>query len=154
MQQRLPKDGEKLVTIFGPVALDADNTPAALDIRGYEVVELYIGVGIGGVTFSDTDKVEFTLTDADYDDTTGLVGSFGNVSTGEVYDANEDAVTVTSGVIKSLVAAHAAAAVYRFSYVGQKGALKLLANFSGTHGAATPLFAFLRLSKGRNAPAI
>lgn len=154
MQQRLPKDGEKIVSIFGPVALDADNTPAALDIRGYQNVELYLGIGVGGVTFSGTDKIEFTLTDADYDDTTGLVGTFGDVATGELYDANEDSVTLTTGIFKSLIAAHAAAAVYRYSYVGQKGALKLLANFSGTHGAATPLFAFLRLSNGRNAPAI
>ena len=110
---------------------------------------------MGGITFSDTDKIEFKLTAADYDPDTGVLGSYTAVATGDVYDANDDQVTVGSGgIMKSLVAAHAAAAVYRFSYIGNKGSLKLLADFSGTHGAVTPIAATVRKSHGRNAPAI
>jgi hypothetical protein len=134
--------GMTVLDIFGPVALSADNTPATLDRRGYEGVELVLGVGIGGITFDATNKIEFTLTHSD-DDTT-----YTNVT-----DADMLGVTgISGGIIKSLVAAHAAAAHYRYGYKGSKRYLKLLANFSGTHGAATPLDAHLVLSWGHDSP--
>ena len=49
--------------------------------------------------------------------------------------------SVTDGIVKSLVAAHATADVTRFGYRGGKRYLKLLADFSGTHGTGTPIAA-------------
>ncbi|WP_339862354.1 hypothetical protein [Paremcibacter congregatus] len=119
-----------VATLIGTAALSADNTPAAVDMQGYAAGEVIINVGIGGITFSGTNKVEFKLTHSDDDTTYTAV-------------ADSDVLGVTSvgagGIVKSLVAAHAAAAGYRVGYIGGKRYLKLLADFSGTHGAATPI---------------
>ena len=44
---------------------DADNTPAAIDIRGFDSAALAIHVGVGGITFTGANKVEFKLTHGD-----------------------------------------------------------------------------------------
>lgn len=120
-----------IIDVIGPVSLNADNTPAAIDLSGYDQVELVIGVGIGGVTFSDTDKIEFTWTTSE---TSG--GTYAAVSAADVLG---EASIGSGGIVKSLTAAHAAAAHYRFGYRGPHAFHKILANFSGTHGTATPI---------------
>lgn len=114
---------------FGPVGLSADNTPAAIDIGNFGAALILILVGIGGITFDTTNKVEFKLTHSD-DDSTYTAVAQGDVK----------GVTVgTGGIIKSLIAAHAAASLTKVGYHGGKRYLKVLADFSGTHGTATPL---------------
>lgn len=117
--------------LIGADTLAADNTPAAVDRRGYEAVEILLNIGAGGITFSGSNKVEFKLTHSDDDST------YSDVATADMLG-----VTVASGgIIKSLTAAHAAAASYRYGYIGGKRYLKLLADFSGTHGTGTPVAA-------------
>jgi hypothetical protein len=82
---------------IGCAALAADNTPAAIDLKGYNAAEILISIGIGGITFSGTNKVEFKLTHSDDDSTYTAVA-----------DADMLGVTgITTGIIKSLIAAHA-----------------------------------------------
>jgi hypothetical protein len=45
----------------------------------------------------------------------------------------------TGGIVRSLIAEHAAATVDRVGYIGGKRYLKILADFSGTHGTGTPI---------------
>lgn len=117
--------------LIGAATLAADNTPGAVDLVGFEGAEILLSIGVGGITFSGTNKVEFKLTHSD-DNTTYT----------DVTDADMLGVTgISSGIIKSLIAAHAAAANYRFGYIGGKRYLKLLADFSGTHGTGTPIAA-------------
>ncbi|SNZ21715.1 hypothetical protein [Cohaesibacter gelatinilyticus] len=131
-----------VVSAIGAAALNADNTPAAIDLQGYNAAEIILAVGIGGITFSGTNKIEFVLTHSDDDST------YTNVK-----DADMLGVTsITDGKIKSLTAAHAAAANYRFGYRGGKRYLKLLADFSGTHGTATPMAAMVIKGYGYNQP--
>jgi hypothetical protein len=115
--------------VLGPVVLAADNTPAALDRQGYDAVEILIDVGIGGITFDTTNKIEFKVTHSDDDST------YTNVADADMIGVS----SISSGIIKSLIAAHAAAAAYRFGYRGNKRYLKILADFSGTHGTGTPI---------------
>lgn len=130
------------VVAIGAATLAADNTPAAVDLDGFNAAEVVLAVGIGGITFSGTNKVEFVLTHSD-DDTT-----YTAVETGDMLG-----VTVASGgIIKALTAAHAAAAVYRFGYVGGKRYLKMLADFSGTHGTGTPIAATVIKMGGESNP--
>lgn len=129
--------------MFGPVTLAADNTPAAIDLQGYAGAEIVLGIGVGGITFDATNKVEFKLTHSDDDSTYAAV---------EIADMLGLASVGSGGIIKSLTAAHAAAAVYRFGYKGNKRYLKLLADFSGTHGTGTPLFAAVMKGHGFNRP--
>jgi hypothetical protein len=132
----------KVVQVIGPEALSADNTPIAIDRLGYETAMLAIGVGIGGITFTNSNKVEFVLTHSD-DDTTYEA----------VTDDHVQGVTgITGGIIKSLKTAHAAADVTKIGYVGDRRYLKLLADFGGTHGSATPISVAAVLGGARLSP--
>jgi len=115
---------------IGAATLAADNTPAAMDLRGYDGAEIVLAIGAGGITFSGSNKIEFKLTHSNDD------ASYEPVNKGDVLGADEIG---TGGIIKALVAAHATAGVYRFGYVGAKRYVKLLAAFSGTHGSGTPI---------------
>jgi hypothetical protein len=113
-------------------AYDADNTPASFDIGKADACTVLIEVGVGGITFSGTNKVEFILTHSD------VTGS------GFTAVTQADVVGVTvgeGGVVRSLVAAHASPSVTVVGYRGRKQFLRLLADFSGTHGTATPMSA-------------
>lgn len=122
---------------IGAAVLAADNTPAAIDLLGYDAAEILLDIGIGGITFSGTNKIEFVLTHSDDDST------YSNVADADMIGVSG----ISGGIIKSLVAAHAAANVYRYGYIGRKRYLKLLADFSGTHGTGTPIAA--SVVKGR-----
>lgn len=153
MQKYEDKNGASLTVLIGAAALSADTTPATWDVRDGANASIDLAIGAGGITFDASNKIEFTLQHADYDDTTGVVGTYADVATGEVL-VDGVAVTVTSGVVKALVAAHPAATAHVIEYVGAKGALKFKADFTGTHGTATPLAATGRLQRGRNVPPI
>lgn len=133
----------KFAVALGPAALDADNTPAALDRQGYESLTLAIAVGVGGITFTSTNKVEFKWTHSDDGTTYTAVVAADIVGEPTVGDG---------GIVKSLTAAHAAAAVYKYGYKGSKRYHKLLADFGGTHAAATPLAAVWELGHPHVAP--
>jgi hypothetical protein len=116
--------------LLPPASYDADNTPASFDIGLAESCTVFVNVGVGGITFSTTNKVEFVLTHSDV--------------TGEGFEAVTQAdvkgVTVgEGGIIRALTAAHATPSVVKVGYVGRKRFLRLLADFSGTHGTATPM---------------
>lgn len=119
-----------VATLIGNATLAADNTPAAVDRQGYESTEIVLSIGIGGITFTGVNKVEFKLTHSDDNVTYTAV-------------TVDDMLGLTSvgagGIIKSLIAAHAAAANYRCGYVGGKRYLKCLSDFSGGHLTGTPI---------------
>ncbi len=110
-------------------ALAADTTPPTVDLQGFLGAEIALNVGVGGITFSPTNKIEFKLQHSDDDST------YADVTDDDVLGVSG----ISDGILKALVAAHPAAAVYRFGYVGGKRYLQLRADFSGTHGAATPI---------------
>lgn len=127
---------------IGNATYSADTTPAAIDLQDFDAAEILLDIGVGGITFSGVNKVDFVLTHSDDNST------YTNVA-----DADLLGVSGTSnGIIKSLQAAHAAAATYRFGYIGNKRYLKLLADFSGTHGTGTPLAASVLKGRPRLTP--
>jgi hypothetical protein len=124
----------KSVVVLTPDSYDADNTPAAIDTLNWRSVAIETNVGIGGITFDATNKVEFTLTHSDDDATyTAVEATDVIMPYGETLG--------TGGIIRSLIAAKAAAdtVAHQVGYIGKKRYLKVLANFSGTHGTATPM---------------
>jgi hypothetical protein len=123
------------VTVIGAATLAADNTPTTIDLLGANSATILLSVGVGGITFSGVNKIDFKLTHSD-DDVT-----YTDVVTADI--TGNDAVAVITGIIRSFIATHATATVYRFNYVGTKRYLKLLADFSGTHGTGTPISAVL-----------
>lgn len=111
----------------------ADTTPVAFDLQAYDAAEIMLAVGVGGITFTGANKIEFVLTHSD-----------DNATYTNVTDADVLGVTgTTGGIIKSLIAALASGGVFRFGYKGGKRYLKLLADFSGTHGTGTPIGAYV-----------
>jgi hypothetical protein len=120
--------------VLGPAALAADNTPAAIDLQGFAGAKLLIAVGVGGITFDGSNKIEFKVTHSD-DDSTYTAVAAADVLLG----TNADTAVGTGGIVKSLIAAHASADIAEVEYVGGKRYLKVLADFTGTHGTATPL---------------
>lgn len=141
------KHNVKILPALVPAVWDADNTPAAIDTLGFRGVTILTHVGIGGITFTTTDKVEFTLTHSDDNSTYAAV--------------EEDDLLMpygetmgTGGIIRSLIAAKAAAdtEVHAVGYRGKKRYLKYLANFGGTHSSGTPMSASVILSKPDSRP--
>lgn len=130
MRRDISKD-VSVVALIAPAVLAADNTPAAVDMQNFGAAVIVLAVGIGGITFSATNKIEFKLTHSD-----------DNSTYTAVTDADVKGATVaTGGIIKSLVAAHAAGSLTTVGYHGGKRYLKLLADFDGTHGTGTPISA-------------
>lgn len=131
------------VTAIGAAIVSADNVPSAIDLQGYDSAEILLAIGIGGITFDATNKIEFKVTHSDDNVTYTAVDVshiLGAVSVG------------AGGIIKALTAAHAAAATYRFGYKGSKRYIKILADFSGTHGTGTPLAVIVLKGNGYNQP--
>jgi hypothetical protein len=126
-----------------PASYNADNTPPAVDLKGFDAAEVVISVGVGGITFDTTNKVEFKLTHSDDNSTYTAV---------TVDDVLGLTSVGTGGIIRSLIAAHAAATVVKVGYVGAKRYLKLLADFSGTHGTATPMCAHVIRGRADSRP--
>ncbi len=118
-----------IVELIPAATYTADNTPAAVDLLGFESAEIALAIGVGGVTFTDSTKIEFVLTHSDDG------SSYSAVTADDLLGVS----SVTSGIVKSLVTAHATADVTRFGYRGGKRYLKLLADFTGTHSAGTPI---------------
>lgn len=124
-------------TLIPAATLAADNTPGAVDLRGARKATILLAIGAGGISFSGSNKIEFVLTHSD-DDVT-----YSNVTAADLIgDANLPA-TITGGIVRALTAAKAAADVQKIGYIGGKRYLKLLADFSGTHGAGTPITALV-----------
>jgi hypothetical protein len=143
------RDSISTIKVLGTInaTLSADNTPAAIDTRGYDSVALLIGVGVGGITFTGSNKIEFKVTHSDDD------SSYSDVAAADVIlGVNADASVGSGGIVKSLIAAHAAATVTKVGYIGGKRYLKVLADFSGTHGSGTPICVMAIGSHGERAP--
>jgi len=130
------------VDAITPAVRTTDSTPVTVDLQGYDGAEILLQVGVGGITFTGTNKIEFTLQHSD-DDTT-----YDDVASKDVLGVD----TVTDGILKALTEAHAAAAVYRFGYVGGRRYLQLTADFSGSHGTGTPMAATVLKAFALSAP--
>lgn len=141
------KHDVKVVPALTPAVLDADEESAAIDTNGFKSATILTHVGIGGITFSTSNKVEFTLTHSDDD------SSYAAVAADDVIMPYGETLG-DGGIIRSLIAAKAAAdtEVHAVGYIGKKRYLKLLANFSGTHGAGTPMSAEVILGHPMSAP--
>lgn len=123
-------EGFTAAVLLPAAAYNADNTPASVDLGKAQSATVLIEVGVGGITFSGTNKVEFKLTHSDEED-----ANFAAVEQADVVGPTVG----TGGIVRELIAAHAAPSVVKVGYVGRKRYLRLLADFSGTHGTATPM---------------
>jgi hypothetical protein len=113
-----------------------------VSVANYRKATILLHVGVGGITFSGTNKIEFKLTHAGDD------GSYSDVTADDLIGDAYLPSTITTGIVRSLVADHPAATVQKIGYIGGKKNLKLLADFGGTHGTGTPISATVILEDG------
>lgn len=131
-----------LVTLLGAAVIAADTDSAIVDLQGYNSAEIALAIGAGGIAFTAANKIEFVLTHSD----DGV--TFTPVTVNDVLGV----AAVNNGIVKALVAAHAAPQSYRLGYKGNRRYLKLTADFSGAHGTGTPIAAMLIKGAGFNRP--
>ena len=122
----------KIVSAIAPAVYAADTTPVAIDRLGYASATIAIHVGVGGITFTGTHKIEFVLEDS-YDGTV-----WAPVPAGQVVGPD---LTADDGIVLALKTAQAAAKVTKVGYIGDARYIRLKGDFSGTHGTGTPLAA-------------
>lgn len=153
------KNNIKIMDAIAFAAIDADAASAALNTMGWKGLTALITVGIGGITFTTSNKVEFKMTHSD-DDSTYVAVTDDEVLLDAVASAavtgamgKTDLVVGTGGIVKSLIAAHAGLAHYAVGYRGKKQYVKIAADFSGTHASPTPIGVKWILSHGIFRPA-
>lgn len=126
-------DNLSAVTLVAPQTAAADVTPVSVDLLGFRAAMVLLYIGIGGITFTGTNKIEFILEHSN-----------DNSNWNAVAQADVLGPTVAAGgIVRSLVAAKAAADIQEISYIGGRRYVRLTPDFSGTHGAGTPMTAFV-----------
>ncbi len=132
------------VLAIGAVVASTTQNSAAIDLQGYDAAEILLDIGIGGITFTGVNRVDFQVTQSDDNST------YTNIADADV----QGVIGTVSGFVKSLTALQAAPGVYRFGYIGNKRYLKISAVFGGTHGTGTPIAASILAARPRLAPTV
>jgi len=122
--------------------VSTDQTSSAFDtsLYNYKALTIALEVGVGGITFSGTNRIDIVVTHSD-DDSTYVAVTDDDViipysTTATVALQGASAAT---GVVKAFIAAHAAATVDYIGYRGKKRYVKVKFDFGGTHGSGTPM---------------
>jgi hypothetical protein len=126
-------DNLSTALLVAPQTATADVTPVSVDLLGFRAAMVLLYIGIGGITFTSTNKIEFILEHSNDNSTWNAV-------------AQSDVLghtVVAGGIVRSLVAAKAAADVQKISYIGGRRYVRLTPDFSGTHATGTPMTAFM-----------
>lgn len=124
----------------------ADSNGLTVDRQNCNTLTFILMVGVGGITFTTTNRIDFVMEHSD-DGTT-----FVPVVPTNVLGATPD----DNGVISSLTAAQNTATVLRVGYVdglaGEKRYVRLRPDFSGTHGMGTPISGVAIFGSARSLP--
>ena len=132
----------KLMQSIAPAVLDADANGTGVDIQGYENVAIVVDSGVEGITLSGTNKIEFELEHSD-----------DNSSWSDAESADVNGTLGSGGLFLTLDDNAESPQISEIEYLGSKRYVRVVANFSGTHGTGTPISAFVILGKPRHAPA-
>lgn len=135
------------VAAVAPGTYSDDPASITVDRSGFDAVTFVLSLGVGGITFTGTNRIDVVMEHSDDGQAWEPVGA----------DNVNGAVPDGAGIVLSQRTAHAAATVHRFGYVdgtiGDRRYVRLRADFAGTHGAGTPLSAIAILGAARELPA-
>lgn len=126
----------KRTNSLAPASRTASANGTGVDTSGYRSVMLEIDVGVGGITFDGTNKIEIKLEHSDDN------AAWSGVTAAEARSAE---AIGADGIVKTLNAAHATATAYKAGYFGGKRYVRGVATYSGTHGAGTVIAATVAL---------
>ena len=119
-----------VVQSLAPAERSSDANGTGVDLQGFASATIVIDMGAEGITLSSTNKIEIELEHSDDNSTFTDV-----TSSADVIGATPD----SNGVIATFDDVAEAPAVSTVGYIGGKRYIRAVANFSGTHGSATPL---------------
>ncbi|MFN9438457.1 MAG: hypothetical protein ACK57S_02265 [Brevundimonas sp.] len=130
-----------LRSALAPAVYSANAAGTVIDRRDFQSLTFLIQTGVGGISFTTTNKITYVLEDSDDGST------FAAVDAEDVVGANP-----VSGVIRAITAAHAQPSVTQCGYIGDKRYVRLTAQFGGTHGTGTAIAASAVLGHPRQRP--
>lgn len=116
---------------FGAATRAADADGTAVDLQGFGAALILLSIGAGGITFDATNRLDIILEHSEDSSTWAAVAQA---------DVN-GATVATGGIVRSLIAAKAAADVQEIDYIGNRRYVRLRLDFGGTHGTGTPIAA-------------
>ena len=136
----------KHIAAVAAAALTATPSRIVIDTKGFQSCVFNLSTGVGGITFTGANKIEWTLEESDANDGGWAApdAKYVQLQEGETYGAG--------GIVRAHTALHDAPSSRKVGYTGYKRFLSLRPVFSGTHGSATPVGAVAILSHPLSAP--
>ena len=122
------KNNIQLVESLNAIVKDADTNSTGIDTQGANSAMVIVNVGAPGITFSGTNKVDIKLEDS-ADNSTFAAVTNNNFVTGGTVDS--------AGIWQTIDANGDCNAVYGLGYVGPERYIRVVLDFSGTHGTGT-----------------
>ena len=122
------KNNIELVESLNAIVKDADTNSTGIDTQGANSAMVIVNVGAPGITFSGTNKVDIKLEDS-ADNSTFAAVTNNNFVTGGTVDS--------AGIWQTIDANGECNAVYGLGYVGPERYIRVVLDFSGTHGTGT-----------------
>ena len=122
------KNNIQLVESLNSIVKDADTNSTGIDTQGANSAMVIVNVGAPGITFSGTNKVDIKLEDS-ADNSTFAAVTNNNFVTGGTVDS--------AGIWQTIDANGECNAVYGLGYVGPERYIRVVLDFSGTHGTGT-----------------
>ena len=124
-----------------PEVLSADKNGAGIDSQGFEGIVHLVDIGVGGITFTTTNKIELKLEQSDDDSTYTAVTDANHVN---VNAGSSDGVVVApdaNGIFATIDGADDDDLRYAIGFRGAKRYSRVVVDFSGTHATGTPISA-------------
>ena len=118
-----------------PGVYNADTATTLVDLLDFHSATALIHIGAGGIAFSNANKIEIVVTAGNLADGSDQVP----VTADDIVVDALAPVAIANGIVRSIVAAKAAADVQKVGYVGGKRFLRVLGDFAGAHGTGTPI---------------
>ena len=129
---------------LAPAVRTADANGDGVDLQGFEGAMVLVDVGAEGVTLSSSVKIDFLLEHSDDNSSFSAVDSNLLVSDGTVS---------STGLFATFDDNAEAPAIAAIGYVGGKRYIRVVADFTGTHGTGTPCSAMVLKGFPRHAGA-
>lgn len=116
--------------VVNPAVLSTDTNGTGIDLQGFDGVDIIAALGAQGVTLSGSVFIDFILQHSD-DNT-----SFAAAADADIIGA---VITSGSGIFARIDANAKAARSYSVGYRGSKRYVRVVVDFTGTHGTGTPI---------------
>lgn len=129
-----------------PATLTATPARVSVDLQGFDSCQVILDIGVGGITFDPTNRIDVRCEHSD-DGVTWF-----NVGPNDVVGAPIAAPSLANGFVRSIIAAKAAVDTTDFSYVGGRRFFAVTPVFSGTHGTGTQIAGFANRGNPHIAP--